>query len=397
MSTSMLAAIRGPRPGLGVRSLAALRFQVAQRERVRLITRALLLLQMIYAVVGITVHGPGSLAADATTSTMLGAIFLGFSLLLWFLVGRIRVPAQLEMVGLACGFVSMTVAVISEVGNPQAGHAVAVYQGVAVVLVAVVMPWRARAHYLLVGYTSVVAFAGIALTAAEAQEGISLAGAMVFAFVVAALAAGLTCRNRSERWASSRRVIRLNGALREGSLVDAMTGIGNRLALDAHLARIASQRVGIVGLAIVDVDHFKTVNDTFGHLAGDDVLRLIARMIQAAVRAGDRVYRYGGEEFLVVMGEIAPGTAGIAGERIRRAVSSPALPSEEYGGGIVTVSVGTAEVAAPAALPRLMEAIAEADRRLYAAKAGGRDCVVSDDEGDDARGADRRDVTLLAG
>ncbi|MGO9701557.1 MAG: GGDEF domain-containing protein [Xanthobacteraceae bacterium] len=127
-------------------------------------------------------------------------------------------------------------------------------------------------------------------------------------------------------------------------------------------------------LLIVDIDHFKSFNDRFGHAAGDVVLLRIARIVMATVGADDAVFRYGGEEFVV----IAPGltrTAALAlGERIRRDVASHM--DAEAAAPLVTVSIGLATCADDASdYDGMFEC---ADRRLYLAKSAGRNCVVGE-------------------
>ena len=156
---------------------------------------------------------------------------------------------------------------------------------------------------------------------------------------------------------------RLAGMLGEASLRDALTGIGNRRYADAVLDDL---RTGDV-VVLADLDHFKRVNDTHGHDRGDDVLRRFADHLQRAVRAGDAVARWGGEEFLVVL---------------RRHPELPPLPAAQRlvdgwraTGPVVTFSAG----AAIHRTDRSARAtVAAADRALYRAKAGGRDRLALD-------------------
>lgn len=156
------------------------------------------------------------------------------------------------------------------------------------------------------------------------------------------------------------------------SLTDALTGIGNRRAFDAELARrlAAGRRDGSrVALCLMDIDHFKAFNDAFGHLAGDDAIATVARVVRETCRGSDIPARYGGEELAVIMPGLDEAGAALAAERIRRAVAE--APVE---GRVVTVSVGVAVSAAGTSAELLVEA---ADRALYAAKAGGRNRVAT--------------------
>ena len=128
---------------------------------------------------------------------------------------------------------------------------------------------------------------------------------------------------------------------------------------------------GRSSLLLVDIDHFKSFNDRFGHAAGDDVLKRIAAIIMATVRADDLVFRFGGEEFVVICDDMAATPALALGERIRRAVASS-------GDGLarVSVSVGIATCAQDASDYDGLFAVA--DQRLYQAKAAGRNCVIGE-------------------
>jgi two-component system cell cycle response regulator len=156
---------------------------------------------------------------------------------------------------------------------------------------------------------------------------------------------------------------------------DGLTGTWNRNAILELLHReydLAARSASTIGLIMLDVDHFKKVNDTYGHLAGDDVLVETSRRLQQAVRSYDLVGRYGGEEFLVVSPDCNEDQIKVCAERIRAAIA--AEPFRADGSSIVvTVSAGVALLA-----PRLdseRDAIAAADAALYRAKSGGRNQV----------------------
>jgi diguanylate cyclase (GGDEF)-like protein len=163
-------------------------------------------------------------------------------------------------------------------------------------------------------------------------------------------------------------------ALLRNSGIDALTGVLNRGQFEtvahASVARaLAQQRP--VSLAIVDVDHFKQINDRHGHVAGDEVLRRVAQALRDSVRAGDRIFRYGGEEFVVLCEGMGHEAALAHAERLRAAV--PAA----FGGSLVdapTVSIGVAT--APDDGGDLVELVRHADRHLYRAKDKGRNRVV---------------------
>jgi two-component system cell cycle response regulator len=170
--------------------------------------------------------------------------------------------------------------------------------------------------------------------------------------------------------------------LAEGALQDPLTGLYNRRHLDDRLgAELAgAQRHGRpVAVLMVDIDRFKEVNDDHGHLAGDEVLKMVAFILRGAVRKEDVLARYGGEEFVVVARETALDGARALAERIRRAVerSRVSWQGRELGATVsvgVTVSAGLEEFVAGKTERQVLEA---ADRALYLAKQGGRNRVVS--------------------
>jgi two-component system cell cycle response regulator len=158
--------------------------------------------------------------------------------------------------------------------------------------------------------------------------------------------------------------------------VDVLTGLLNRRALSGALATevARSQRYGhSLSLVMVDVDHFKSINDRFGHATGDEVLKAVAANLEKARRTSDVAGRWGGEEFVVALSCTDAAGAAMAGERLRRALAAEAIAvgGEELR---VTASFGVATL-----LPgETMDAcLARADRALYAAKSGGRNRVVS--------------------
>jgi diguanylate cyclase (GGDEF)-like protein len=173
---------------------------------------------------------------------------------------------------------------------------------------------------------------------------------------------------------AAERVTAMHRRMHADARHDPLTGVGNRLRLAEDLAAVCG-RVERYGhaycVAMFDIDHFKAHNDAGGHRRGDDVLRAVATALREAVRSGDAVYRYGGEEFAVLLPEQTLEGAEQAADRLRRAVE--ALGLEHPGGGTVTVSAGVAGMGEGGCSPdALFEA---ADAALYEAKAAGRNCV----------------------
>ncbi|MBI2892614.1 MAG: diguanylate cyclase [Deltaproteobacteria bacterium] len=158
-----------------------------------------------------------------------------------------------------------------------------------------------------------------------------------------------------------------NRRLEELAVTDGLTGLHNhrhfqeRLRRDLEIARRAGRPLSV---AMFDVDHFKTYNDTYGHPAGDEVLRKVASAVRREARAADLVARYGGEEFVVAMPDADRDAAQAAAERIRRHVQAE---------GVVTISGGIA--CFPEDGEDAESLIEQADRALYRAKRAGRDRI----------------------
>ncbi|MEX2442802.1 MAG: diguanylate cyclase [Alkalispirochaeta sp.] len=164
-----------------------------------------------------------------------------------------------------------------------------------------------------------------------------------------------------------------NAALREMSVMDGLTGIHNRRSFDRGLLSLmkeVSAGGGTFSLIMIDLDFFKLYNDTYGHHAGDEVLRKVSAGVAAAIRGDDRVYRYGGEELAV----LCPGTDARSGfataQRIVEHIRSLDLSYPETEAGIVTASSGCAEFSRHSRSAE--DVIQAADKQLYRAKQEGR-------------------------
>lgn len=160
---------------------------------------------------------------------------------------------------------------------------------------------------------------------------------------------------------------------------DGLTGLRNRRSLDQDLATLhaRSRRYGrVYCVAMCDVDCFKGYNDRFGHAAGDQALKAVGAALGGQAREGDGVYRYGGEEFLLLLPEQTVQAAMVAAERVRHAVEALAIPHPGSATSrVVTASVGVAGFD-PTHHPPVSEVLAQADRALYRAKAAGRNQVM---------------------
>lgn len=160
------------------------------------------------------------------------------------------------------------------------------------------------------------------------------------------------------------------------AMIDPLTGLNNRSAMAMTLTReLENSRrheAHHISVLMLDVDHFKRINDRYGHLTGDDVLRQVARVLQESVRASDATFRYGGEEFLICLTHSNLPLARMVGERIRMAIEEQVrLPNAQES---VTASIGVAHYNGESDWPELVK---RADDALYQAKNQGRDRVVA--------------------
>lgn len=169
--------------------------------------------------------------------------------------------------------------------------------------------------------------------------------------------------------------------IRAESLTDPLTGLANRKflqgTLDSSIADAAKgQRFSVL---VIDIDHFKTFNDNYGHLTGDQVLRLVAQALKQNVKGQDLAARFGGEEFAIVLIDTPLAGAVAVAERIRKAVMTKDLVKRSTGEhlGRITVSVGVATWRRGDSGQTIID---RADRCMYVAKRGGRNLVVSEDD-----------------
>lgn len=165
---------------------------------------------------------------------------------------------------------------------------------------------------------------------------------------------------------------------RTDAILDPLTGLLNRKALNERFAELAAQAAVTeqpIALLMCDVDHFKTVNDKYGHDRGDAVLKEVAQVIRRTLRSFEFIYRLGGDEFLIFLPGATFATAGDLAERVRHA-----LEVARPGGLDATVSVGVASADAPVTFESLFRV---ADEALYRAKHDGRNCIALPDGSQD--------------
>jgi two-component system cell cycle response regulator len=166
------------------------------------------------------------------------------------------------------------------------------------------------------------------------------------------------------------------------ALVDPLTGIFNRRYLEAHVPRMLSRSDIVIkplSVLLIDIDHFKNVNDTYGHMIGDAVLRGVVDRITASIRPSDFIARLGGEEFVVVMPETPITSAHMIADRLRNKIADSTISVESGKLISITVSIGCACMNLHENV-LFDELLKQADKALYQAKNGGRNTVVSYDK-----------------
>jgi diguanylate cyclase (GGDEF)-like protein len=278
-------------------------------------------------------------------------------------------------------------------GHPALGFVAVGYLLLLPVVVSLVVPWATRIHVTWLGFHAALAL-GYSLFAPTSSipDGArdQLAGLLIVAIAVSQSGhlTGLRGRvssfsqiqqikalNRQAR-RDQARLDSLNAVLETTAATDMLTGLGNRLALDAGL-RLARSRIerqqDHYGLLILDLDRFKAINDERGHLAGDEVLRAASDALRGVLRAGDSAYRYGGEEFVAVILLTRPAEALAAAERIRTAIEDLQIPNaRNVPHGHLTTSVGVTTIGPGDLSADDASWLARADAALYRAKTNGR-------------------------
>src|SRR6476620_5618778 len=165
----------------------------------------------------------------------------------------------------------------------------------------------------------------------------------------------------------------------EMAITDALTGLYNRHYMESHIGTLVEQanaRSKPLTVLVLDIDYFKSINDTHGHDAGDDVLREFAIRVKKSIRGIDLACRYGGEEFVVVMPETDLSVATMVAERLRRRIATEPFPIQDGSRTIeVTISVGISALAKDDTAANILK---RADAALYRAKRDGRNRVVPD-------------------
>ncbi|HEY5674080.1 MAG TPA: diguanylate cyclase [Malonomonas sp.] len=180
-------------------------------------------------------------------------------------------------------------------------------------------------------------------------------------------------KNHLKHWQRLSALHQSKNQLEKMALTDSLTGIGNRATFDMSMKQVTArtQRAGVpFSLLMIDLDHFKWFNDTYGHQAGDNVLQLVAKAISSSARDADICCRYGGEEFAVILPDTEAKNALVLADRIHKQIARVSRKLSQHRLPI-TVSIGVSS-AGQCGSTQPEDIIAEADRALYLAKENGR-------------------------
>lgn len=164
----------------------------------------------------------------------------------------------------------------------------------------------------------------------------------------------------------------------ELAVIDPLTGLYNRRYLDTHMQVLIERSVARqrpLSVLVIDIDRFKTVNDSYGHDVGDEVIREFAKRIRLTIRGIDLACRHGGEEFVIVLPDTSVETAEAIAERLRDSIASEPFSTEQVQSLSITASVGLSALSGPGETPDLL--LKRADLALYEAKKSGRNRVVA--------------------
>lgn len=373
---------------------ASRRFRAGQRRRVRAAARAgFLVIAAAVAIDGAALIGLGS--AGARAALVLDGVVMFAALAGWWLL-----PRQLSRRPELAAWVVTIAVVISTVvtGNavPDLTAESLGYLFILPGLIALVLPWRTVVHLCwLLAFTAVsmgwlLSDPAARFTAAERGD----LGVVLIATIVASVVGHLLLQRaavaafarleaiRALRRQAQRDMVELERAhreLEETARIDPLTGAGNRRRLDEDLLAIRGHmdRSGMTyGLLEIDLDHFKAINDTLGHLAGDNVLKRVVEGIQTTLRTTDALYRFGGEEFIVILPVADLDGLVAAAERMRNVVLGLGIEhpgNEEH--GVVSVSIGATLVGSSELVLSTEQWFRLTDRAMYEAKARGRNQV----------------------
>jgi len=194
----------------------------------------------------------------------------------------------------------------------------------------------------------------------------------------------LRCRTQIRRRRFQQRLRATYEVSLSMALTDSLTGLYNRRYLEVHLQKLLDKNTDSkksLAVLMIDIDHFKAVNDTYGHAAGDEILKIFSIRLKEGTRSFDLVSRHGGEEFVVILPDVSVEFAYMVAERLRTSISNSKFSCSVPEGALeITASIGGV-IIAPGSSLNIEEALNRADKQLYTAKEQGRNCTVFEDIG----------------
>ena len=375
------------------------RFHVAERRDVREAVRFGALIGAVILAVDLVLNG-------AVEPVLVPVNTIGVVALLLLFTPRAR--RRPHVAGFGVVVTLLVTSLVPELVTPVEVSLLPGYLALIIIASALFLPWGRTWHaaWLLI---ATVASLGTAILSARSTNHLIEFGILILASAATSAAGNVLVRRRRVRVHLQQVALhdqraelrRLSAELREMASRDSLTGLGNRRRLNEDIveleARLGREVLPGIAAIMLDLDHFKAYNDRSGHPAGDEVLRVIAAEVRGAVREVDRVYRYGGEEVLVLLEEPTREGALLAARRILDAVRRRALPHVAQPGRVVTMSAGAA--AQTGSGVNVWHVIEAADQALYGAKRDGRDRAVlarvlapASREGQGGRQADARDL-----
>ncbi|HET7083102.1 MAG TPA: diguanylate cyclase [Candidatus Limnocylindria bacterium] len=370
------------------------RFRGVQRHRIRAASRLCLLVGAAFTLL------------DATYLIGLGAASVGPAIAFDMLVGLTallawwQLPRRLyhhpEATASAITLGLAIAAVATGTLAPVLAVQTVAYLVLFPTLVALALPWRTIVHLRWLAAFAFIVAAYLLIGAGmrfSVGERVDLIIVLVVSIVASLIGHGILNHGQIQAFAQMERIRVLRGRaasdhrelervhdeLERSAAIDPLTGAGNRRRLHEDLVRIRAHmdRSGTsYGLMEVDIDHFKGINDQLGHLAGDEVLVRVVEALSTATRATDAVYRYGGEEFVVLLPIQDADHLLRAAERLRTAVLRLRIEHPANGKlGVVSVSIGATLIGTNALHLSDEQWFEAVDRAMYEAKAGGRNQV----------------------